>query len=134
MPIRYQTSARRHSSPGGRATTTIVYGRQWSASYQGRAWRPPTDVYETADAVVVKLEVAGMAEDSFDITFADGNLAVQGVRNDPAEKLGYHQMEIAYGEFSVEVYLRMPVLADQIAATYHNGFLIISLPKDSRRY
>jgi HSP20 family protein len=134
MPIRYQTNTRRHTSLGGQATTTIVYGRQWSASYQGRAWRPPTDVYETIDAVVVKLEVAGMAEDSFDVTFADGNLVVQGVRSDPAEKVGYHQMEIAYGEFSVEVSLAMPILPDQIAATYDNGFLIISLPKDSRRY
>jgi HSP20 family protein len=91
-------------------------------------------VYETGDAVVVKLEVAGMSEDDFEITFADGTLLVRGFRHDPAEKLGYHQMEITYGEFMVEVQLSLPVTVDRIAASYQNGFLLINLPKDNRRF
>jgi HSP20 family protein len=115
-------------------TTTVVYGRQWSLSYQGRSWRPPTDVYETTEAVVVKMEIAGMGEEDFDITFANGVLLVEGARRDAAEKTGYHQLEIAYGDFSVEVQLPMPLLVDHITATYENGFLLISLPKDNRRF
>ena len=133
MPIRYQINTRRHPSVAGQVTTTIVTGRQWSLTYQGRTWRPPTDVYETTDAIVVKLEVAGVFEDDFDITLAEGNLSVRGCRSDPAEKLGYRQMEIAYGEFSVEVQLAMPVQADHVTASYENGFLLINLPKDNRR-
>ena len=134
MPIRYQLGTRRYGSGAGQLTTTVVYGRQWSLSYQGRTWRPPTDVYETADAVIVKMEVAGMSEDDFDITLAEGTLLVQGVRRDTAEKTVCHQLEIAYGEFSVEVLLSMPLLVDRIAASYQNGFLLITLPKDNRRY
>jgi HSP20 family protein len=129
----YAGARQRVSSPG-QVITTVVYGRQWSLSYQGRTWRPPTDVYETADAVVVKLEVAGMSEEDFDIAFVDGNLLIRGIRHDPTEKLGYHQMEISYGEFRVEVYLPVPILPDRIAATYQNGFLLVSLPKEHRRY
>ena len=55
-----QASARRYVAGTGQVTTTVVYDRQWNLSYQGRAWRPPTDVYETVDAVMVKLEVAGI--------------------------------------------------------------------------
>jgi len=134
MTIQYQAAVRRHPSATGRVATTIVYGRQWSLGYQGQPWRPPTDVYETGDAVVVKLEVAGMSEDDFEITFADGTLLVRGFRHDPAEKLGYHQMEITYGEFMVEVQLSLPVTVDRIAASYQNGFLLINLPKDNRRF
>jgi HSP20 family protein len=129
-----QASARRSVVGTGQVTTTVVYDRQWNLSYQGRAWRPPTDVYETVDAVMVKLEVAGMSQDDFDIAFADGNLLIRGMRHDPAEKVGYHQMEIAYGEFRVEIYLPVPILLDRITATYQNGFLLVSLPKDHRRY
>jgi HSP20 family protein len=134
MPIRYQLGTRRYGSGAGQLTTTVVYGRQWSLNYQGRTWRPPTDVYETADTVIVKMEVAGMSEDDFEITFAESTLLVQGVRRDTAEKIVCHQLEIAYGEFSVEVLLSMPLLVDRIAASYQNGFLLISLPKDNRRY
>ena len=36
-----------------------------------RLWRPPTDVYETDDAVTVKIEIAGMDPKDFNISFED---------------------------------------------------------------
>ncbi len=131
MPIRYSRS---HPAESAQIVSAIFYGRQWSVSYPGRMWRPPTDVYETRDALVVRMEIAGMSENDFDITFADGHLTVRGIRHDREEKIGYHQMEIPYGEFGVEIYLTLPIRADEITASYHNGFLIITLPKDDRRY
>ena len=47
-----------------------------------RTWRPPTDVYETDDAVIVKLEVAGMNPDDFKISFDDRVLTISGSRQD----------------------------------------------------
>lgn len=131
MPIRY---TRARSGEATQVIGAVFYGRQWSVSYPGRMWRPPTDVYETRDALVVRMEIAGMSEDDFDITFADGHLTVRGVRHDREEKLGYHQMEIPYGEFVAEIYLALPIRVEAITAAYHNGFLIITLPKDDRRY
>lgn len=131
MPIRY---TRARSGEATQIVGAIFYGRQWSVSYPGRMWRPPTDVYETRDALVVRMEIAGMSEDDFDITFADGRLTVRGVRHDREEKLGYHQMEIPYGEFGAEIHLAIPIRAEAITASYQNGFLIITLPKDDRRY
>ena len=37
-----------------------VSGGRWALVRQHKAWRPPTDVYETADCFVVKVEIAGM--------------------------------------------------------------------------
>jgi HSP20 family molecular chaperone IbpA len=112
---------------------TIVLGQQWTLAYQGRVWRPPTDVYETDDAIAVKIEIAGVSEEDFAITFSEGNLVVSGVRADPAAKLGYRQMEISYGEFHAEVFVPLPVDVDCIEATYQNGFLHVTLPKRDRR-
>jgi HSP20 family molecular chaperone IbpA len=111
----------------------MVLGHQWTLAYQGRVWRPPTDVYETDDNIVVKLEIAGMSEEDLAITFSEGSLVVSGVRVDPAAKLGYHQMEISYGEFHTEVFIPLPVDVNCIEATYQNGFLHVTLPKHNRR-
>jgi HSP20 family protein len=103
---------------------------QWILPRQGQAWRPPTDVYETDDNIVVQVEVAGMAEDDFAITFADQSLIITGVRRDPSDKLGYHQMEIPYGEFRTDVYVSKAIDIDSIEASYENGFLLVTLPKE----
>jgi HSP20 family protein len=94
-----------------------------------RLWRPPTDVYETDDAVIVKIEIAGMNPDDFRIAFIDRLLVVTGVRQDVDAKLSYHCLEIPYGEFRAEVFLGGTHVADTIEAKYENGFLYITLPK-----
>ena len=97
-----------------------------------RLWRPPTDVYETDDAVIVKIEIAGMNPDDFRIAFVERVLTVSGVRQDVDSKLSFHCLEIPYGEFRTEVFLGGTYLADNIAARYENGFLYITLPKSKQ--
>jgi HSP20 family protein len=123
---------RHRFSEAGRFMVSMA-NSQWVLSRHGQVWRPPTDVYETDNDIVVKVEVAGMAEDDFSITFVDRSLAVAGVRRDPSAKLGYHQMEIPYGEFHTEVYVPEAIDVDGIEASYSNGFLTVTLPKASVR-
>ncbi len=94
-----------------------------------RRWRPPTDVYETEESVIVKVEVAGMSDQDFTVSLSNRNLSISGVRRDPECKLAYQQLEIPYGQFSTEVFLPYAVERDEIRATYDNGFLTIVLPK-----
>jgi HSP20 family protein len=121
----------RRSSKTGRLLTIMssISSSQLILSQHGRVWCPPTDVYETSDCLVVKVEVAGMAEDDFALTFADRTLVIAGTRRDPAAKLGYHQMEILYGEFRTDVYVPEIVDVDGIEASYQDGFLLVTLPK-----
>jgi HSP20 family protein len=88
-----------------------------------RTWCPPTDVYETDDCVVVKVEIAGMEEGNFTISLSNRNLTITGLRHDPLAEaqgltLSYQQMEIRYGEFKTEVYLPWAIVEDKIEATY----------------
>lgn len=96
---------------------------------QQRNWRPPTDVYETEESVVVKVEIAGMSERDFAVSLSNRTLSVSGVRRDPESKLSYQQLEIPYGHFSTEVFLPYSVERNEIGATYENGFLTVTLPK-----
>lgn len=97
-------------------------------------WCPPTDVYETADAAVVKVEIAGIDEDHLDISFADNVLTVAGVRRDQeTEQRAYQQMEIWSGPFRTQAYIPWRVDTDAIQAHYADGFLVVRLPKAGRQ-
>lgn len=106
-----------------------VASQRWVAARQHKAWRPPTDVYETDDCVVVKVEIAGMEDEDLRISLDGKQLIISGMRHDPASKLGYQQMEILYGHFETDVHLARAIEEDKIEATYQNGFLVVRLPK-----
>lgn len=108
------------------------------SSAEGAYFRPATDVYETDDAVVVTIEVAGLQEDAFEVTLssADRILTVTGRRFLPVSggRFTYHQLEIQQGRFMSQVYLPWPLADAQAAeATYGDGFLVVTLPKPKPR-
>jgi HSP20 family protein len=101
---------------------------RWRIISRPHAWRPLTDVYETEDAIIIRVEVAGIRESDFTISLVERNLTIRGVRQDTAERRAYHQMEIAFGEFNTEVELPYTIISDKVEAVYRDGFLRITLP------
>jgi len=97
------------------------------------AWKPPTDVYETDDAMVVRVEVAGMREENFSIELNGRELIIRGIRQDTDERRAFHQMEIRFGEFVLSLELPFYTGTEQIQAVYNNGFLRVMLPKAQPR-
>ncbi len=102
---------------------------RWRLSIRPTAWRPPTDVFETEEAYFIRVEIAGMREEDFSVQLDGRILMVRGQRTEPPERRAYHQMEIRFGEFQIEIELPGPVLAGEIGAKYQEGFLVILLPK-----
>jgi len=107
---------------------------RWRIISRPHAWRPPTDVYEVEDAIIVRVEVAGMRESDFTISLADRILTIRGARQDTSERRAYHQMEIAFGEFNTEVELAYTILSEKVEATYRDGFLFITLPIEQPKH
>ena len=101
------------------------------AALSDRVWRPPTDVYETDEVILIRIEIAGMSPQDFRVNFDNGTLIIQGRREDTCrhQKRLFHQMEINYGPFGVVVVLSEPVDGAGIRATYRNGLLEIAVPK-----
>jgi HSP20 family protein len=92
-------------------------------------WSPPTDVYETEKEYVVRVEIAGMRESDFEVTFENGFLFINGVRPDISERRAYHQMEIRFGKFSTTLAVPGPVDLDHSEAQYKDGFMTVVLLK-----
>ncbi|MCL6639855.1 MAG: Hsp20/alpha crystallin family protein [Candidatus Rokubacteria bacterium] len=94
-------------------------------------WRPDADLYETASAVEVVVDLAGMEEDEIEAQLFDDVLVVAGRRHLPASAAEgrYHAASIRQGPFLLELPLPAPVDADRVEARYDRGLLRITLPK-----
>jgi len=101
----------------------------WRVSSQSLAWRPPTDVYITDDAIMVRVEIAGMRDSEFTISLDNHILTIRGTRPDQHKQRAYHQMEIRFGDFRTDIELHWPIDTDKIDAEYRDGFLRVILPK-----
>lgn len=107
------------------------------SSTSGEVWSPRVDVYETADAVVVKVCAAGLEPGQIELSISgDGKfLTLRGVRvefdDDKSQRIRYHQLEIYYGPFERIISLPAEVKFDRnkLAANYKDGFLKVTLPK-----
>lgn len=102
----------------------------WIVMRQSNTWRPPTDVFELDDRLVVLVEVAGMRDGEFNVVLQDRRLVISGVRRRAVrERMAFHQMEVRYGEFRTSVNLPWPVDRERVLATYKDGFLRVELPR-----
>lgn len=94
-------------------------------------WRPPTDVYETRNEIVVLMEIAAVPDDNLSVTLFSDHLVVEGTRPHPELSSidTCHRLGINYGDFRSEIYIPAPVDHDKVSAEYHGGLLKITLKK-----
>jgi len=96
-----------------------------------RLWRPPTDVLETENEVVITMEVAGMSQQDFSIALNENLLTISGNRkfHPGNDKAFFRNMEINSGEFERNFQLPESIDPEGVSATYRQGFLIIRIGK-----
>ena len=98
-------------------------------------WRPHTDVYETPESLVIKMELAGIPEEAIDIALYADHLVVSGTRKESLpgshadSPLAFHEAQIHYGPFRSEVRLPSPVDGERVVADLDNGFLVVILSR-----
>jgi HSP20 family molecular chaperone IbpA len=109
-------------------------------------WTPSVNLYETYDAYLVCVDLAGVDKDKIEVEVTGQVLKLRGTRAVPAHedaaaepghqgprRVRIHLMEIDHGGFCREVELPEDVDKDRIAANHRNGLLWIELPKTAVR-
>jgi len=100
-------------------------------------WSPPTDVYETTDAYVVRLEIPGIedAKNNVSIELNHNLLTVRGYRRNtcPDVKLRFFQMEIHFGYFERVVTLPHSIDPRTLKGLYQDGFVRVTISKAPAR-
>jgi HSP20 family protein len=105
---------------------------QQSVLHRSTTWRPLADILESAEVMTIKIELAGMKEEEIEVTLYEDALVISGERHadhESQESLYYHEAQIRYGPFRVEVFIPSPIDRDAVTARYENGMLSVDLSK-----
>jgi HSP20 family protein len=97
-------------------------------------WHPFTDIYESQDQYLIRMELAGIDADRLEVVKEGRCLIVRGERRDPLAlpTQACHQLEISYGPFERVVCLPTPFREETVRAEYGSGtgFLLITIDKE----
>jgi len=109
------------------ARREILHAISWQV--RSNVWNPPTDVYETNERFIVRVEIAGMRDEDLEVAVENNVLLISGNRPDLNERRAFYQMEIRFGRFEIAIEIPAPVDVDSAVSEYKDGFLRIKLPK-----
>jgi HSP20 family protein len=98
----------------------------WSAGW------PNFEVSETEKELRVTAEMPGLEEKDVEVLLDDGMLTLRGEKKSETEDKGRQFSERFYGRFERQIALGPEVEQDNVAATFKNGVLTITLPKSER--
>jgi HSP20 family protein len=109
----------------------LVTGRIKAPAALSAKWKPPLDIYELEDQIIIKLELAGVKKKDIAIVQEGNRIRISGRRKIEGREqvLTYHQMEINYGEFERIIVVSDAVRIAEVEASYKDGFLIIRAQK-----
>ena len=95
-------------------------------------WAPPVDLCETADEIVVRVELPGLTAEQINIGATNTQLRIWGEKKRRAVRnkiISHLCSERSYGKFSRLVPLRWTVSLQDSTAEVSNGMLTVHLPK-----
>ena len=89
------------------------------------------DLVDTDSEIVVRLELPGVAKEDCEISVEAGTLYVRGEKRFDSSYVDgvYHVRQCAYGVFERALPLPRQVRTDAAEAHFHNGVLVVRLPK-----
>lgn len=97
---------------------------------------PKVDIIDRETEIVVKAELPGVAKGDVDVTMTDNSVTIKGrsSHEEKEEKGNYYRCEISRGSFSRTVALPANVNADKARATFNDGILELTIPKEEKSH
>ncbi len=95
------------------------------------AFRPAVDLFETAQGLVLRMEVPGVAPDDLSLALASQELIIRGHRRPehPEGTRRFLHHELGYGPFERSFLLPIPIDPEKIQARCADGILEVVLPR-----
>ena len=96
-----------------------------------RTWKPPMDMNETPEEVIIVAEVPGVDKDDLEVEISSKAVRIKGNRQARhcTGNAKYRLAEIQYGSFERILFLPTPIDPEIVSAAYQNGLLEIRLAK-----
>jgi len=96
-----------------------------------RTWKPPMDMNETPEEVIIVAEVPGVDKDDLEVEISSKAVRIKGNRfaRHCSGNATYRLAELQYGRFERILFLPAPIDPEIVSAAYQNGLLEIRLAK-----
>ncbi len=96
-----------------------------------RFTQPSVNVLETKDNFQIELAAPGLTKGDFEVKLDNGTLAISAKKEQKEETTEgrYTRKEFNFASFTRSFQLPDTINAADIAATYENGVLLVTLPK-----
>lgn len=95
---------------------------------------PAVDVWEDDNNIYVETPLPGMDPEKVNISIENDVLTIEGSHEKKSEvdEKNYYRKEVRMGSFHRAVALPSAVKSDDAKASYENGMLTITVPKEER--
>lgn len=100
------------------------------------SWRvprpfPAVNLYDTGDAYILTAQLPGVGPDELDLSITGETLTLKGERKRPegVKEESYRRQERQFGRWSRTITLPDRVETNDVAASFVNGILTVTLPK-----
>jgi len=90
---------------------------------------PPIDLYETAEAVILAVDLPGLDPARLRVSANDRQVRIEGRCRPHTIQGRYLQMERCHDEFARPLMLPVAVDPHRAVARYEQGVLVVTLPK-----
>ena len=104
-------------------------------SKSGMDLSPRIDISETDNEYKIEAELPGINQKEIDVKIDNNILTIKGKKEDIKEEKekNYHLRERYYGAFQRSISLPNNIEPEKIKASFENGVLNISVPKNDKR-
>ncbi|UOQ73206.1 Hsp20/alpha crystallin family protein [Hymenobacter cellulosilyticus] len=108
-----------------------------SLAARGRvnSFSPHVDAYETEQSYEIEAALPGLKREDIKVDFHQGRLTIAGERHfrQEQQQRRYHVVESSFGSFNRSFQLPDTVDASRIQASFEDGVLRVSVPKDEQK-
>jgi len=136
---RYLPAERRSASDVPRRTRSLfdLMDDLWPSPFESRFTQmermnyPAVNINEDEQNIIVEAELPGMESKDIDISLQNNMLVLQGEKRFEEERKqgNYQRIERSYGSFSRTIPLSSQVDENKVKASFKNGVLTVTLPK-----
>ena len=119
-------------SPMGRFFSSLRrVGRAKGEGWDAGRWSPAVDIYETADAFILKAELPGFSKEDVHIEVKQHALLLRGSqpREFEVAEARYHCMERRSGDFQRSFLLPAKIDSERVTISSRDGLFHLRLPK-----
>ena len=108
-------------------------GKQLNTDLSFADWAPSVDIEEEEDRYLIKADLPGVDKKDIDVKLENGVLSIRGEKQTESETgkgTKRHRTERFHGSFARSFTLPDAVKADKVDASYKDGVLSLTIPKE----